>query len=145
MIVAIACVPCGPLSHLCVRVRILSMLKIVCCCTIKPDCHLRRLLWSPFLTDSAALSCPTTPLHYTNNVEAFFLFPRHCSFWPRHCSIWPRHCSFWPRHCSLLLFVTGLQLLATTLKLFATKLQLFARKRKLFAFCHDIASFCLLP
>ena len=138
LIIAIACVPCGPRGYLCVRVRILSMLKIVCCCTIKPDCHLRRLLWSPFLTDSAALSCPTTPLHYTNNVEAFFLFPRHCS-------IWPRHCSFWPRHCSLLLFVTGLQLLATTLKLFATKLQLFARKRKLFAFCHDIASFCLLP
>ena len=35
------------------RARILCVLKIVCCCTIKPDCRL-RLLWSPFLTDSAA-------------------------------------------------------------------------------------------
>ena len=96
------------------------------------------------------VSCrSTTPFYYINNVEAFFLFPRHCSFWPRHYSRFPqrrrflsRLCSSLPQHCSLLLFVRRLQLFATTLTLFATKLQLFARKRKLFAFCHYIAAFC---
>ena len=54
----------APLSCLCVRVRILGVLKIVCCCTIKPDCRL-RLLWSPFLLTPLPVSCPsTTPLHY---------------------------------------------------------------------------------
>ena len=39
------------------RVRILGVLKIVCCCTINPDCRL-RLLWSQMLSDSAACSLP---------------------------------------------------------------------------------------
>ena len=54
-----------PLSYLCVWVRILGVLKIVCCCTIKPNCCL-RLLWSPFLIDSAACVLSfyhSTPLH----------------------------------------------------------------------------------
>ena len=29
----------APFSYLCVRVRILCVLKIVCCCRIKPDCR----------------------------------------------------------------------------------------------------------
>ena len=47
------------------RVRILGVLKLFAAVRIKPDCHL-RLLWSPFLTDSAAcvLSYHSTPLHY---------------------------------------------------------------------------------
>ena len=48
------------------KARILGVLKIVCCCTIKPDCRL-RLLWSRFLTDSAACVLSfyhSTPLHY---------------------------------------------------------------------------------
>ena len=55
----------APLSYLWVRVRILGVLKIVCCCTIKPDCCLCRL-WSCFLTDSAACVLSfdhSTPLH----------------------------------------------------------------------------------
>ena len=54
-----------PLSYLCMRMRILGVLKIVCCCTIKPDCHL-RLLWSCFLTNSAACVLSfdhSAPLH----------------------------------------------------------------------------------
>ena len=55
-----------PFSYLCVQVRILGVLKIVCCWTIKPNCHL-CLLWSRFLTDSSACILSfyhTTPLHY---------------------------------------------------------------------------------
>ena len=66
MIVAIVCVPCGPRrSFICVRVRILGVLKIFGCCTITPDCSL-RLLCSRFLTDSAACVLSfdhSTPLH----------------------------------------------------------------------------------
>ena len=54
----------APLSYLCVRVRILRVLKIVCCRTIKPDCR-RRLLRSRFLTDSAACV-----LQSTTNLQA---------------------------------------------------------------------------
>ena len=93
----------APLSYLCVRVRILGVLKIVCCCTIKPDCRL-RLLWSHFLTGPAAyVLLSNTPLYYNsvvflrisltrekpestqsrNNVcfimyEMFELFHKHC-------------------------------------------------------------------
>ena len=58
----------APLSYLCVRLRILDVLKIVCCCRIKPVCR-RSLLWSRFLTDSAACvpSFYAPPLHYNNN------------------------------------------------------------------------------
>ena len=50
----------APFSYLCVRVRILCVLKIVCSCRIKPDCC---LLWSPFLLTPLPVSCPsTTPL-----------------------------------------------------------------------------------
>ena len=56
----------APFSYLCVRVRILGVLKIVCCCTIKPDCRL-RLLWSQFWLTPLPVSCPSTdhtiPLH----------------------------------------------------------------------------------
>ena len=42
------------------------MVKIVSCCTIKPDSRL-RLPWSGFLTDSIRCLCPvvyySTPLH----------------------------------------------------------------------------------
>ena len=52
----------APLYYLCVRVRILGVMKIICCCTIKPDCRV-RLLWSPFF-DRLRCLCPVLlPLH----------------------------------------------------------------------------------
>ena len=70
----------APLSYLCVRVWILGVLKFVCCCTIKPDCCL-RLLWSPFLTDSAACVLSfnhSTPLHiYMDRKTRLSMTPVH--------------------------------------------------------------------
>ena len=41
------------------------MLKIVCCCTIKPDC-----CGLPFWLTPLPVSCPsTTPFHYKDNEE----------------------------------------------------------------------------
>ena len=59
LIVAIACVPCGPRrsgSYLCVWMRIWGVLKIVCCCTIKPDCRRTPSVVSIF--DRLRCLCP---------------------------------------------------------------------------------------
>ncbi len=57
----------APFSYLCVRVRILCVLKTVCCCRIKPVCRRTPAVVSIF-TDSAAWVTvflrTTAPLHY---------------------------------------------------------------------------------
>ena len=67
LIVVISCFPCGPCCSLIYACEwwFCGALKIVCCCTIKPDCRL-RLLWSRFLIESAACVLSfyhSTPLH----------------------------------------------------------------------------------
>ena len=58
---------------LCVRVRILGVLKIVCAEQVKPDCCRTPAVVSILLTQ-LPVSCPSTspPLHYILN---FFLQP----------------------------------------------------------------------
>ena len=57
----------APFSYLCERVRVLGVLKIVCCCTINPDCRMPAVV--SIFTGSAAcvLSFYAPPLHYNNN------------------------------------------------------------------------------
>ena len=65
----------APFSYLCVQLRILGVLKIVCCCRIKPGCHLPTVV--SIFTDSAAcvLSCYLPPLHYNTKVEKHEMQP----------------------------------------------------------------------
>ena len=69
LIVAIACVSCGLCrSHLRVQVRILGVLKIVCCCTINPDCRMPAVVC--IFTESAA--CVLSFDHSTQYNKNFF-------------------------------------------------------------------------
>ena len=55
-------------SYLCARVRILGVLKIVCCCRIKPDCRTPSVV-SIFTDSSACVLSYAPPLHYTEFVQ----------------------------------------------------------------------------
>ena len=64
-----------PFSYLCVRVRILGVLKIVCGCSNKTWLPLTvRLLWSPFLLTPLPVSCPSTLHHSTTKIIIIISF-----------------------------------------------------------------------
>ena len=65
----------APFSYLCVRVRILSVLKIVCCCRIKPDCRRTPAVVS-ISTDSAAL---VTVLRHSTLLHYIYFIKSHTS------------------------------------------------------------------
>jgi len=66
-----------PFSYLCVRVRILCVLKIVYCCRIKPDCRMPAVV--SIFTDSAA--CVLSFYHSTpSHIKWYLSSPLHAHF-----------------------------------------------------------------
>ena len=53
-------------SYLCMRVRILGVLKIVCCCRIKPDCRRTPAVVSIFTDSAACVLSFYDPSHHYN-------------------------------------------------------------------------------